>query len=58
MNRSKLLEFMQMRKAALGQQIDLDAGGGLIGRLEAWREVKYWIEAIERGEFDDEGEEK
>jgi hypothetical protein len=50
-NLQKLLEFMRLRKDALQHQIDRDAGGGLMGRLEAWHEVKFWIEAIERGEF-------
>lgn len=47
----KLLEFLRKRKAALQRRIEMDEGGGLMGRLESWREVKYLIEAIERGEF-------
>jgi hypothetical protein len=51
-SRKKILEFMEQRMTSLQHQIEQDFGGGLNGRLEAWREVKYWKEAIERGEFD------
>jgi hypothetical protein len=47
----KLMEFLRNRKAALQHRIDLDEGGGLMGRVESHREIKYILEAIERGEF-------
>jgi hypothetical protein len=50
--KKNILAAMKKRMAALKDQIDRDFGGGLAGRNEAWREVKYWKEAIERGEFD------
>lgn len=39
--------------AALHNHTVRDYGGGLVGRNAEWREVKYWKEAIERGEFDE-----
>lgn len=53
LSEEKLLDFMRKRMEALQRQIDTDFGGGLYGRLEAWREVKWWKEAIERGEFNE-----
>ena len=50
--KENLLQAMEMRMAALQERIDKDFNGGLNGYLEAWHEVKYWKEAIERGEFD------
>jgi hypothetical protein len=47
-----LLERMTNRKAALDRLVQYDFSGGLNGLNEAQREVKYWKEAIERGEFD------
>jgi hypothetical protein len=52
LDRKKILDFMEMRKAELDDQIIRDFGGGLAGRVWEQREVKYWKEAIERGEFD------
>lgn len=51
-DKDKILEFMENRKDALHLQISMDFGGGLEGRLYAHNELKYWKEAIERGEFD------
>jgi hypothetical protein len=50
--KDNILKAMEKRMAALQSLIDRDYNGGLNGYLEAWREVKYWKEAIERGEFD------
>jgi hypothetical protein len=52
LNKEVLLKAMESRMAALKDYVDRDYNGGLNGYLEAWREVKYWKEAIERGEFD------
>lgn len=48
---------MTKRKDALYDQVTRDFGGGLGGKLYAHNELKYWKEAIERGEFDGELEE-
>lgn len=50
--KDNMLAAMESRMAALQDNIERDYNGGLSGYLEAWREVKYWKEAIERGEFD------
>ena len=54
LDRKKILDFMGERKNALYNQITRDFGGGLSGREYEHSEVKYWKEAIERGEFDTE----
>ena len=54
LDRSKLLDFMKKRKDSLYNQITRDFGGGLFGRVYEHSEVKFWKEAIERGEFDSE----
>lgn len=51
-SKAKILNFMSKRMEAIQNQIDRDFGSGLTGRNEAYREVKYWKEAIERGCFD------
>ncbi|MMZ67946.1 hypothetical protein D1872_305860 [compost metagenome] len=50
--KNNILAAMEKRMAALQVRIDKDFNGGLSGFNEAHREVKYWKEAIERGEFD------
>jgi regulator of RNase E activity RraB len=50
--RARIIEAMKKRMVVLQVHIDRDYNGGLSGYNEAWREVKYWKEAIERGEFD------
>jgi hypothetical protein len=52
LDKLKLLDFMSKRKAVLYDQATRDFGGGLAGRSYEHSEVKYWKEAIERGEFD------
>lgn len=52
LDRAKILDFMKKRKDALYNQITRDFGGGLGGREKEHSEVKFWKEAIERGEFD------
>jgi hypothetical protein len=47
-----IINKMEERMKHLEARITLDFAGGLHGMNEAWREVKYWKEAIERGEFD------
>ena len=54
LDRSKILDFMKNRKDGLYHQVTQDFAGGLEGRLYSHNEVKYWKEAIERGEFDTE----
>lgn len=53
-NVSKLISKMDQRMKHLQQLIDRDISGNTQTAIEAWREVKYWKEAIERGEFDTE----
>jgi hypothetical protein len=53
-SKQKILDFMTKRFNALQNEIDRDKGGGLADSLAKWQEVKYWKEAIERGEFDEE----
>lgn len=52
LDKDKILEFMGKRKEGLYNQVTKDFAGGLEGRLYSHNEVKYWKEAIERGEFD------
>jgi hypothetical protein len=52
LDRQKLLDFMTLRKYALDEQITRDFTGGVQSRVFEERELKYWKEAIERGEFD------
>jgi hypothetical protein len=47
-----LINKMAHRQAALLSLIERDITGNTLAVLEAWREVKYWKEAIERNEFD------
>jgi hypothetical protein len=54
LNKNKLVDFMGMRKAVLDDQVTRDFSGGIWARVAEQREVKYWKEAIERGEFDTE----
>lgn len=51
--KNKIIQFMSQRMNTLQNQIDRDVGGGLSDRLAKWQECKYWKEAIERGEFDE-----
>lgn len=53
-DKEKLLDFMSKRKDGLYHQVTQDFAGGLEGRLYMHNEVKFWKEAIERGEFDSE----
>lgn len=55
-NKQKILNFMSQRMDGLRLYIDKDFGGHITGHHEAFREVKYWKEAIERGVFDEDGE--
>jgi hypothetical protein len=43
---------MEKRMAALRYRLEKDLGSDLAGINEAFREVKYWKEAIQRGVFD------
>lgn len=54
LDRKKILDFMKQRKAVLDEQVFKDFAGGMTERVAEQREVKYWQEAIERGEFDTE----
>jgi hypothetical protein len=51
-DKTKILAFMEKRMNALRHLIQRDFASNLAGTNEAFREVKYWKEAIERGEFD------
>lgn len=51
LNKHKLIAAMDQRMKYLQDRISRDFAGGLSADLEALREVKYWKEAIERGEF-------
>lgn len=46
-----LIEAMERRMKALNDELIRDFGASG-QRLHEYREVKYWKEAIERGEFD------
>jgi hypothetical protein len=52
LNKESILKALESRKLALQDLIDRDYNGGISGFNEAYREVRYWIGAIERGEFD------
>jgi hypothetical protein len=52
LNKQLLIDKMKQRQDALKILIDKDITGNTLAVLEAWREVKYWREAIERNEFD------
>ena len=52
LDRNKILEFMGKRKDALYSQLTRDFTGGMQSRTFEHSEVKFWKEAIERGEFD------
>lgn len=52
MNKDKLILKLTERMDAFKQLSDRDYMGGLHSLNELIREVKYWKEAIERGEFD------
>jgi hypothetical protein len=56
LNKDKLIKDMSARQVALQHLIDRDTNGNTQAFLEAWREVKYWREAIERNEFDLKGD--
>lgn len=51
--KEKLIAALEQRMNMLKTWTDRDYGGGLVGYYEAYREAKYWKEAIERGEFDE-----
>lgn len=53
MFKENLLAFMTMRYLALKDRTERDFGGLLTGEHAKMMEVKYWKEAIERGEFDE-----
>lgn len=50
-DKKKIIAKMTDRKAALQTLIMKDIGGNTQGALEAYREVKFWLEAIQRDEF-------
>lgn len=52
LDKRKILDFMTNRFKSLEEHVTRDFGGGLANRVGEYREVKYWKEAIERGEFD------
>jgi hypothetical protein len=52
LDKELLIQKMEQRQTSLQHLIDKDITGNTLAVLEAWREVKYWREAIERGEFD------
>lgn len=52
LDKDVLVKKMTERKDSLYDQMVRDFGGGEGGRLHEYREVKYWVEAILRGEFD------
>jgi hypothetical protein len=54
LDKEKILDFMKKRKDGLYHQVTQDFAGGLEGRLYMHNEVKFWKEAVERGEFDGE----
>lgn len=49
---TKIHEAMTARYNYLFDMVNRDFGGGSETRNAELREVKYWKEAIERGEFD------
>lgn len=52
LNKELLIHNMSVRQASLKHLIDKDITGNTLAFLEAWREVKYWKEALERCEYD------
>jgi hypothetical protein len=52
LDKELLIHNMGVRQNALQHLIDKDITGNTLAVLEAWREVKYWKEAIERNEYD------
>lgn len=52
LDKNLLIHNLSVRMASLGHLINRDTNGNTQGFLEAWREVKYWKEAIERSEYD------
>jgi hypothetical protein len=52
LNKELLIKNMEIRQEALKQYIDRDFTGNTLAVLEAWREIKYWREAILRNEYD------
>lgn len=51
-DKNALVKKMDERQAALLKLVERDITGNTLAVLEAWRECKYWKEAIIRGEFD------
>lgn len=51
-SKEKILQFMTMRMECLKDRGLKDFNGGLHSEFELHREVKWWKEAIERGQFD------
>jgi hypothetical protein len=52
MDKQKVLLKMDLRMAWLEEMAARDYDGGLHNWIAMYREIKYWKEAIERGEFD------
>lgn len=52
LDKQKLLEFMTERFNAIEEMVTRGFGGGSTNKIGQYRELKYWKEAIERGEFD------
>lgn len=52
LEKKKLLHDMAARMESLQHLIDKDITGNTLAVLEAWREVKYWKESIERNVYD------
>ena len=54
MEKSKIIQKMDLHMAWLEELANRDYDGGLHNWIAMYREIKYWKEAIERGEFDGE----
>lgn len=52
LDKEKLLQHMTRRMTALKDLINRDYGGNTNNLYQQWWELKYWKEAIERGEYD------
>lgn len=52
LDRELLIHNMSVRMESLQHLIDKDLTGNTQAVLEAWREVKFWKESMERGEYD------
>lgn len=52
LDKQKLLNDITVRYESLKDRIDKDYTGGITSFHEAVRELKYWKESIERGEYD------